>query len=137
MRQVIVDTNVLLSFLTDRDLEQQERAGDLFQKALRGEQVALVPQAALAEMVYVLLNVYKVSPADTAATLADLLDMPGVLAVDEVSWPAVLELWPHAVPDFGDALLAAVARDQAPDAVATFDNKFSSRLRRLGLPLYW
>jgi hypothetical protein len=57
--------------------------------------------------------------------------------VDEVSWPGVLELWPGAVADFGDAVLAAVARQQLPEAVATFDGTFSKRLRRLGLPLYW
>jgi predicted nucleic acid-binding protein len=137
MRQVLVDTNVLLSFLTDRNLEQQERAAELFQKAGGGEHVLLVPQVALTEMVYVLLNLYRVSAADVAATLGDLLDMPGVLAVDEVSWPEVLDLWPATVADFGDAVLAAVARQQSPEAVATFDGPFTKRLRRLGLSPYW
>lgn len=37
MKRIVVDTNVLVSFLTDRDAEQQEMAAALFEAAAHGE----------------------------------------------------------------------------------------------------
>jgi len=137
MKEILVDANVLLSFLTDRDERQQRLAAELFQAAAAGRGRLFLHQAALAEMVYVLLNLYRVDPGEAARTVGELLAMPGVTAVDEVSWPLVLDRWPHQVPAFGDAVLASVASQKGCDAVATFDLKFRSKLKRLGLTSYW
>lgn len=137
MKQIVVDTNVLLSFLTDRNEEQQNRAAALFQAAAVGEHVLVLPQVVLTEMVYVLLNVYAVAAAEVARTIADLLGMPGVHPHDELPWNQVLELWPAQIPSFGDAAIASVARQGRHDAVATFDLKLSRQLRRLDLASLW
>ena len=55
MSRVLVDTNVLISFLTDRDLRQQEQAAKLFSRG-RSTDVLLLHQAVLTEMVFVLTN---------------------------------------------------------------------------------
>ncbi len=136
MRQILLDTNVLLSFLLDRDPRQQEQAAELFRKASTGEHILLLHQVALAEMVFVLLNLYRTSSEETAQILGELLDMPGVQTLDGLSWPLVLDLWPDPIPDFGDAALAAVA-DQGHYEVATFDSKFAKRLTRQKIPTSW
>ncbi len=42
MKRVVVDTNVLISFLTDRNAEQQAQASELFEAAAEGVGVFLV-----------------------------------------------------------------------------------------------
>ncbi|HEX7181659.1 MAG TPA: PIN domain-containing protein [Thermoanaerobaculia bacterium] len=137
MKKILVDTNVLLSFLTDRSAEQQEQATALFQQAAAGEHILVVHQMGLVEMVHVLLNFYRVNPEETAGALGDLLAMPGLQVINEIAWPLVLELWPRQIPTFVDAAHAAVARHADCDAVATFDGNLSKRLKRQGLTVYW
>ena len=136
MRQILLDTNVLLSFLTDRDPRQQEQAAELFRQASEGNQILLLHQAALTEMVFVLLNVYRTSAKETAQILDELLDMPGTQTLDSLSWPLILDFWPDKVPDFGDAVLAAVAR-QGHYEVATFDAKLAKRLAQQKISAAW
>ena len=134
-KQIVVDTNVLVSFLTDRDPRQQEQAAALFRGAAAGAHVLILHQIALSEMVYVLLNLYGVSPVETARILEDLLAAPGIQPVHEISWPLLLDLWPEKIPSFPDAAIAAVAR--AYDEVATFDRPLAKRLKRQGLSTCW
>lgn len=133
MKQVLVDSNVLVSFLTDRDERQQRLAADLFREAATGGLTLVLHQAALSEMVFVLLNLYRVAPAEAARTLADLVAMPGVVTVHDLAWSRLLELWPRQIPAFGDAFLATAASQGRCDAVATFDVKLKRHLKRLGL----
>ncbi len=137
MKRIVLDTNVLVSFLTDRDAEQQAQAAALFEAAAQGEVEIVLHQMVVAEMVYVLGNLYQVETREIAAMVDDLLSSPGAKPVDELSWTLVLELWPDRVPDFADAVLAAVAREGRYDAVATFDRRFVRRLRKEGIPRYW
>lgn len=44
MRQILLDTNVLVSYLTDRDPEQQKKAEALFEQAAAGT-LALIATA--------------------------------------------------------------------------------------------
>lgn len=128
MKRIVVDTNVLVSFLTDRDLDQQERAGRLFAAAADGRAELILHQAVLTEMVYVLKNLYLVASDEIASTLADLLALPGISVVDEVAWTRLFELWPTKFRDFADALLALVAKTGGHDGIATFDRRFVREL---------
>ncbi len=132
-----VDTNVIVSFLIDRSPGQQARAAELFAAAAKGDLHIVLHQTVISESVYVLRTLYEEKPANVAATLRDLLSLPGVVTIDKLDWSAVLSLWPRRITDFGDACLAAVAKSDAFDAVATFDAGFRKRLRRQGLATYW
>lgn len=129
MKRVVVDTNVIVSFLTDRSVEQQQQAARLFEGAAAGSLTLQLHQAVLTELVYVLGNIYGIEASQRAGILADLLSLPGVEPVDDSAWGLVLGYWPDEIPDFGDALLAAVA---GASAIATFDVRFIQRLRKLG-----
>lgn len=137
MARIIIDTNVVLSHLLDRDPLQRSRARELFSSASRGENDLIVHQAIIGETVYVLANIYAVGTRELAAIVRDLLDTPGVTPVNDVSWTTVLALWPDRVADFGDACLAAAAKTGGFDSVATFDLGFAKQLRRLDLQTYW
>ena len=134
--RTVVDTNVLVSFLTDRHPEQQAQAAGLFSAAAAGENELLVPQLVVTELVFVLTNVYGRSNGEAASVVHDLLETPGAAIVDPLPWLVLFELWPNRVPGFADAVVAAVAAAGRTDAVATFDRPFARRLRRLGIPVH-
>ncbi|MCI5210277.1 MAG: type II toxin-antitoxin system VapC family toxin, partial [Candidatus Electrothrix sp. ATG2] len=54
MKKILIDTNCLMSFVTDRNPTQQEKAYTLFQKAARLEMLILCHQHVLSEFVFVL-----------------------------------------------------------------------------------
>lgn len=132
MKSAVVDTNVVLSFVTDRDPAQQQAAARLFEQAASGELRVVLPQVVLIEIVYVLQNLYRTPAPETASLLDDLLAMPHVEADNEVAWHAVLEIWPSRVGDFADAVLVTVART-GDRAVASFDRKLKRALRSAGV----
>jgi predicted nucleic acid-binding protein len=137
MREILVDTNVLVSFFTDRNQEQQERAAALFRAAAEREVSLAIHAISMSEMVYVLRNLYKVEPTKIAHAIRLLLAMPGVVSVGEVVWSLVLERWPESIPSLGDAVLAATAVEGRYDAVATFDANLGKKIAKEGPASYW
>ena len=137
MISIVPDTNVLLSFLTDRDATQQAMASDLIRAAADRELVLALHQQVITEMVYVLLNRYHQSREQAAQIVGDLLALPGVSAVDSLEWSRVLALWPQPFRDLTAAVLAVVCRAGRHDAVATFDERFKKLLEGQGLHSHW
>ena len=132
-----VDTNVVMSLLTDRDPAQQARAAELFGASEGGEFHIVVHQVVINESVHVMRGFYGEKPATVAAILNELLSLPNVVPMHELDWSEVFGLWPRLIQDFGDACLAAAAKSGAFDSLATFDAGFRRRLRRQGLATHW
>lgn len=137
MARILIDTNVVLSHLLDREPQQRARAGELFSSAAHGERELVVHQMVIGEAVYVLANGYRVGKDETAAIIRDLLGAPGVVPLNDLPWTTMLALWPSHVDDFGDACVAAAAKTGGFDSIATFDVGFARQLRRLNLSTYW
>jgi predicted nucleic acid-binding protein len=135
--RVLVDTNVIVSFLTDRDFRQQEKAAELLESAASGRIAIVLHQIVLVELVYVLVNSYRVPAGEVAAMVHELLGLPGVSTLDSLSWTRLLAFWPRRFPSLADAALACVALAERIDAVATFDSDFRKRLRRDGIACNW
>jgi predicted nucleic acid-binding protein len=137
MNQVLVDANVFISFLSDRNASQREKASDLIRSAVEHEQMLVIHSMSLVEMIYVLTQLYHQDATDVAEDVSDLLALPGVISIDDVSWSLVFERWPETISALGDAMLAAAAAHGRFDAVATFDRNLAKKLIRQGTQLYW
>ena len=137
MRRVVVDANVFVSFFIDRHAAQHAAARAVIQAAEDGEIVAIVPQAVVFEVAYVVQSQYSVAGDRLATVIKAVTSFPGTQLVDECSWKRVLEIWPDTINGLGDAAIVAVATMNRCDAVATFDRKFANKLESFGLASYF
>jgi predicted nucleic acid-binding protein len=137
VQRVVVDANVLLSFITGRIEKQRDTAKALLLGAAEGELSAIVPQFVVFETVYVLQSTYRIPGNELAPMIRDLIALPGVLFIDECPWKRVLDLWPSPFPSIADAAIVAIAANNRCDAVATFDQKLAKRLNDFSVAAYW
>jgi predicted nucleic acid-binding protein len=136
MNRIVVDTNIVISFLTNRNLEQQELAAKLFMDASAGKHELLLHHIVVTEVVYVLRNLYKRAVEEVAASIRELIDLPGIVVLDKMPWADLFDLWPQKVEAFADAALVAVTRSGRHDYLATFDRNLRNRLKALGVIPY-
>ncbi|HEV7574022.1 MAG TPA: PIN domain-containing protein [Thermoanaerobaculia bacterium] len=136
-RHVVVDANVLLSFLVERNASQRESAKALLVSAEEGDIVAVVTQFVIFEIAYVLQSFYGTPAREIATLLRELIALPGVLLIDPCSWKTVFEYWPDQVPALADAAIVAIAVSNRYDAIATFDRKMMKKMKLIGVESYW
>ena len=133
MKKYIIDTNALISFVTDRNPDQQKKIAPLFESAAHLKALILCHQYVLTEFIHVMDRVYHVPKDEIGRMIADFVDMPGIEVIHEIDFKAVLTCWPDPIPDFGDAVIASVGKITKRSVIVTFDRKFSSNLKSLGL----
>lgn len=136
MKKVIIDTNVLISFVTDRNLAQQKKAAALFNEAAALKNEIICQQEVLSEFVYVMQSVYHVTQNSIHEILQDFAGMPGVEIAANLDFDTVLKFWPEHVSDYGDAVIASLCKKTRNGAIATFDQKFKKELAALGLAVH-
>jgi len=133
LRRYVIDTNALISFVTDRSPEQQQLIAPLFEAASHLKALILCHQHVVTEFVYVMDKIYKVPKKQIARMVADLIMMPGIEIIQEIDFSRLLSFWPDPIPDFGDAVIAAIGKTARGTAVVTFDRKLMQRLNLLGV----
>jgi predicted nucleic acid-binding protein len=137
VRQVVVDANVFVSFLIERNEKQRAAAKALIDSAGDGEIAAVVTQFAIFEITYVLQSYYGMQAGQVATLVRDMIALPGVTPIDDCPWKKVFEYWPERLPGMADAATVAIAVAHRYDAIATFDQKMLKRMQGLGVESYW
>jgi predicted nucleic acid-binding protein len=134
MKKIIIDTNCLISFVTDRDVDQQKKTAALFNKTKQLKRKIICHQHVISEFVYVLTSIYSLKSDNIQQMVADLIAMPGVTYSSDVDMHILLSLWPENIPDYGDAVLATYCKKTKGTCIATFDKKFLNALHKINLP---
>ena len=135
--QIVVDANVFVSFLIERNAKQRTVAKALIDSAGDGKIIAVVTQFAVFEVSYVLQSFYAIPTYDVATLVSEMMALPGLFVIDSCPWKKVFEYWPARLPGMADAATVAVAVANRYDAIATFDRKMLNRMRSLGIESYW
>ena len=133
MKTYIIDTNALISFITDRDTDQQEIIATIFKSAANLKKTVFCPQNVLTEFIYVMEKVYGIPKMTIHTMIRDFISMPGIKIIHDIDLNILFSYWPEHIPDFGDAVVAGVCKANKGSVVATFDKKFVDLLRRLDL----
>ena len=90
-------------------------------------------RSVLSEFVFVMDKVYGTPKETINSMLRDFITMPGVEVYQQTDFSVVLSFWPLKIAYFGDALIAATGKATKGAAIVTFDVKFKSALKKLGL----
>lgn len=130
MKKFCADTNFILSFLTDRNIDQQKTAEKYFEKASRAEIEIIIVENVITELVYVMKSVYKMPSAGITNILKALAENPGIIIDTHFSIDELLKIWPLPVQDYGDALIILYARNHKTD-ILTFDKKMKRSYEKL------
>lgn len=133
MKKVVIDTNGLISFLTDRNPEQQDRIASLLHDAAELRVTVLIHHHVLSEFVYVLDSIYDIPKTSISAMINDLAQMPGIEFISTLDVATLLSLWPESVSDYGDAVIVSASLAVKGSVIATFDKNLKKSLKRLNL----
>jgi predicted nucleic-acid-binding protein len=126
----------MISFVTDRNIAQQEAVAPLFSAASRMKCILVCHQFVLTEFIFVMDKVYEIPKDKINAMVREFIAMPGVELRHDTDFNTVLSLWPARIADFGDALIASTGIATKRAEVVTFDVRFKSALKALGQAVY-
>lgn len=121
--RAVIDTNLLVRYLTEDDPSKANDVKRLLLKAAQGEVRLLVPSVVIAELVWVLQSFYRLEREEIAPLLNAILRTRGVEVSDKQIVGDAIALYLDGAIDFIDAWIIAFARAAGVRAVYTFDRK--------------
>lgn len=121
-----VDANVILRYLLDDDPQLAEKAAKLLEQG----QVH-VPFEVMAEIVYVMQGVYKVTRQEISSVLTRFIMLPNVATNSEPVLREALRIYADKGLDFVDSLLCGYSVIEGAQ-VETFDRKLKKIISEQG-----
>ena len=109
MKALLLDTNVLIRFVTGEPAAQAAEVAGLFTAAAAGKLRLRVLPMVLAEAVFVLTGFYEQPRSKVAEVLAHLISCPGFQSDEQARMLRALKLFSAAKIDFVDCYLAAAS----------------------------
>ncbi len=123
LEKVVIDTNLLVRYITEDDPSKAQSVDNLLNKASNGEIYILIPSIVIAELVWVLESFYEMRSADIAGLVQAILNTPGVEVTDRSIITSALSLYRSKDIDLIDAWVIEFAKDRNSKAIYTFDKK--------------
>ena len=114
---ILLDANYILRFLLKDNTEMSEIA----KECIANNTCKIIPEV-LAEVVFVLLKVYKVTKKDIKESLTSILESEKILIDDKSAMILSLEMFEDKNLDFVDCILCAKSNKYV---IKTFDKKLN------------
>ncbi len=118
---IALDTNYILRFLLKDNEEMYLEARNTIKN-----NDCFIDNEVLAEVVFVLLKVYKTSKNDIRVSLEKFLSLPNIILNSKVTILRALEIFDKKNLDFVDAILCAKSKKYE---VKTFDKKLNKCIK--------
>ena len=115
-----LDTNVLVRFFAQDDLNQCKRV-DKFLQTLTAENPGFVSLVVLAELVWVLIGRYSATKSQLVQCLNQLLDSPEVVLESHAAVTQALHSFSNSKVDFVDCLIERCGHIAGCGKTVTFD----------------
>jgi uncharacterized protein len=116
----IVDTNLLIRYLTGDDKEKADQVEKLFRTSK--EKLAL-PDLVIAEIIWVLTSTYKLSKVEVITKIESILSLD-VLEADKKLNKAALENYKDHNINWIDAYIAALVQTNKHEGIYSYDRDF-------------
>ena len=123
MARLLLDTNVIVRFLTGDHRAHSPRSRSLFARAAAGDVTLVVTDLARAETVWVLQSFYELDRDAIAAALKDLIESTGIEVENKAVLLSALRNFAQTDVNFVDAYHATIAAAESI-AIASFDRDF-------------
>ncbi len=121
----ILDTNLIIRFLTGDSVVQADRVRDLLRDSLKDS--VEIPDVVFVEIIYVLLSVYKLAKEDIVENVSLLIELDSVSCNKKLIRKA-LDLFNNFQISYIDAYLGALVLTEKNTKLYTFDRKLSKVL---------
>lgn len=123
----MIDTNVLIRYVTDDHPDHSQRAFDLLRKFQTGERSGMLLEGVIVETVQVLSSkdLYNIGREEIRARVGGVLRLAGIRTPAKQVFLRALDVY-NEVPrlSFVDSLCVAYAERDHPSAVVSFDREF-------------
>jgi len=120
----LLDTNVLIRFLTlDKDTKYR-RLYNFFESLERGEMLVELKLIVLFQVIYVLKSFYRVPKGQIVSGLMDLLKYKGITIKEKKIAQRALELWREKNVEIVDCYLIACLEKDAQNILYSYDRDF-------------
>lgn len=116
-----LDTNLLVRWLVDDDVEQSALAAKRFRMAARQQQPLFVPVTVALELEWVLRSRYRFAKADIQRAFNAMLETRELLFQSEDAIERALHAWRNGNADFADCLHAGLCRATGHAPLLSFD----------------
>jgi predicted nucleic acid-binding protein len=123
MARLLLDTNIIVRFLTGDHPVHSPRSRKLFARAAAGEVTLVITDLALAETAWVLQSFYSLDRAAIAAALKGVIQSTGIEVENRTLLLSALQHFAQTPVNLVDAYHAALAAFQSI-AIASFDRDF-------------
>ncbi|RLB11033.1 MAG: pilus assembly protein [Deltaproteobacteria bacterium] len=123
---IIVDANVILRYLLRDNEKFYKEAEALFNDAFLGKKKILIMHSVIAEVVYVLLKLYKVSKKEIAEVLTELMKIKGIKVQDKEILFRAFKIFDNKNLDFVDCILCAYSEKYQ---IVSFDKKLNKCIK--------
>ncbi len=121
-----VDANVILRYLLRDNEAHWQKADATIRAVIDGNASLACDPVTLAEIVFALGSIYKLTRQRICQLLTPLLKTEGFILPNKDLYIRALELYDTAVPHFGDACACALAMDISEGRLLSFDKKLSN-----------
>jgi predicted nucleic-acid-binding protein len=122
-RKVVIDTNLLVRYLTGDDSQKAKAVDNLLSKAAKGELKIFIPSIVIAELVWVLESFYQMYSSEIAELVEAVLYTPGIKVTEKSIIASALKLYRTKNIDLIDAWIIEFAKDRGIKTIYTFDKK--------------
>jgi predicted nucleic-acid-binding protein len=122
-RDVVIDTNLLVRYLTDDEPQKAKAVDALLNSAGKGEIKILIPSIVIAELVWVLESFYEMIADDITGLVEAILNTPGVDTQDKSVIKGALKLYRSKKIDLIDAWIIEFTKAKGAKRIYTFDKK--------------
>ena len=120
----LLDTNVLIRFLTSDKTEKFRRVYTLFESLERGELRVELKLIVLFQVVFVLSSFYSVPRKDIATGMLGILGYKGIIVKEKRTVRRTIELWHDSKLDIVDCYLIASLEGDRQNILYSYDRDF-------------
>jgi|SRR3989344_3101132 len=130
---IFLDTNVILRFVLDDNPELSPKAAAIFDTIQNSKTKIYLPPVIVAEIVYVLLKVYKTSRIEISQKLLPILKIPAIKTDHKDIYSKVLKIFVNKNIDFEDAVMVVLMEKKGTTQLYSFDGDFDKfpQIKRL------